>query len=190
MGEAEMEELGAVAVVAEGGESGGHVGSVSTMVLVAMTTDAVRIPVIAAGGIADGKGFMAAAALGAVGVQMGTAFIATKESPVHQAYKERLLAAKETDTVVTGLGTKDPVRCLRNQLTDNYFKMSRMQVPLEDLMKPFTGSLLRATEGDMETGSIQAGQIAGMLRKIKTVREVIEDAMKEAEQVLERMKKM
>jgi len=185
-----VEDLGVTAVVAEGGESGGHVGSVSTLVLVAMVKDAVHIPVIAAGGIADGKGFMAVMALGAVGVQMGTAFLATKECPIHQAYKERLLAATETDTVITGLGTKDPVRCLRNQLTDNYFEMARTRIPAEELMKPLTGSLLRAVEGDMETGSLQAGQIAGMLRKIRTIRELIEDVMNGAEQALQEMKNL
>jgi enoyl-[acyl-carrier protein] reductase II len=185
-----VEELGVAALVAEGGESGGHVGSVSTLVLVAMAVDAVNIPVIADGGIADGKGFMAAMALGAAGVQMGTAFLATKECPIHQAYKERLLAAKETDSVVTGSGTKDPVRCIRNKLTDNYFEMARTQIPLDELMKPLTGSLLRAVAGDMETGSLQAGQIAGMLREIKTVRETIEDVMNGAEQALERLKKL
>jgi len=184
-----VEELGVSAVVAEGGESGGHIGPVSTMVLVPMVVEAVRIPVIAAGGIADGKGFMAALALGALGVQMGTAFIATKECPVHQSYKDRILAAAETDTVVTGLGTKEPVRGLRNQLTDNYFEMLRKLASEEELFKPLTGSLSRAAAGDMETGSIQAGQITGMLREIKTVRQVIEDVMSGAEQVLQRMKK-
>ncbi|MCL1874965.1 MAG: nitronate monooxygenase [Synergistaceae bacterium] len=184
-----VEDLGVAAVVAEGGESGGHVGSVSTMVLVAMVSDAVSIPVIAAGGIADGKGFMAAMALGAVGVQIGTAFLATRECPIHQAYKERLLAAKETDTVITGLGTKDPVRCLRNQLTDNYFEMASRQTPFEELIKPLSGSLARAVGGDMETGSLQAGQIAGMLRELRTVRELIDDVMSGAEMALEKIAK-
>jgi enoyl-[acyl-carrier protein] reductase II len=185
-----VEDLGVAAVVAEGGESGGHVGSVSTFVLVALTTEAVKIPVIAAGGIADGKGFMAAMALGAAGIQMGTAFLATKECPIHQAYKERLIAAKETDTVVTGIGTKDPVRCLRNKLTDNYFEMSRAQIPVEELMKPLTGSLSRAVAGDMETGSLQCGQIAGMIREFKTIRELIDDVMNGAEQALQNMKQL
>ena len=185
-----VEEVGVAAVVAEGGESGGHVGSVSTMVLVAMVANAVKIPVIAAGGIADGKGLMAAIALGAIGVQIGTAFIATKECPVHQSYKERLLAAKETDTVITGLGTKDPVRGIRNKLTDNYFEMAATQISFEELMKPLAGSLSRAVAGDLETGSIQAGQITGMLREIKTVRKFIDDVMNEAEQVLQKMKKL
>ena len=185
-----VEELGVSAVVAEGGESGGHVGSVSTFVLTAMVTEAVHIPVIAAGGIANGRGLIAAMALGAAGVQMGTIFLATKECPIHQAYKEKLLCAKETDTVVTGLGTKDPVRCLRNQLTDNYFEMVRMNVPVEELMKPLTGSLIRAVGGDIETGSLQSGQIAGMLREIRTIREVIEDIMNGAEQALQEMKRL
>jgi len=183
-------ELGVAAVVAEGGESGGHIGPVSTMVLVGMVADAVSIPVIAAGGIADGKGFMAAMALGAKGVQMGTAFIATKECHVHQTYKDRLIAASETDTVVTGLGTKDPVRAIRSQLTDNYFEMASKHLSIEELMKPLTGSLSRAVSGDMETGSVQAGQISGMLREIRTVRQVIEDVMNGAEQTLQRMKKL
>jgi len=185
-----VEDLGVAAVAAEGGESGGSIGPISTMVLVGMVADAVSVPVIAAGGIADGKGFMAAMALGAAGVQMGTAFIATKECPVHQAYKDRILAATETDTVVTGLGTKEPVRGIRNQLTDNYFEMVGKQIPLEELMKPLKGSLVRAVEGDMETGSLQAGQIVGKLREIKTVREVIESVMSEAEQVLRKLKKL
>ena len=131
---------------------------------------------------------MAAMALGAAGVQMGTAFLATKECPIHQAYKERLLAAKETDTVVTGLGTKDPVRCLRNQLTDNYFEMLRARAHPDELMKPLTGSLPRAVEGDTETGSLQAGQVVGMLHDIRTIRETIEDVMNGAEQALQRLK--
>ena len=185
-----VEELGVAAVVAEGGESGGHIGPVSTMVLVGMVADAVRIPVIAAGGIADGKGFMAAMALGAVGIQMGTAFIATRECHVHQSYKERLIAASEIDTVVTGLGTKDPVRAISNQLTDNYFEMALTQISIEELMKPLTGSLSRAVGGDLVTGSIQAGQIAGRLREIRTVRQVIEDVMSGAEQAFQRIKKL
>lgn len=185
-----VEDLGVTAVVAEGGESGGHVGSVSTMVLVAMVADAVSIPVIAAGGIADGKGFMAAIALGAKGVQIGTAFLATKECPIHQAYKERLLSAKETDTVITGLGTKDPVRCIRNKLTDNYFEMVRIQTPFEELIKPLAGSLARAVDGDTETGSLQAGQIAGMISEIRTVRELIDNVMSGAELTFQRIKEL
>lgn len=176
-----MEDLGAAAVIAEGCESGGHVGTVSTIALVPMVTNTVKIPVIAAGGIADGKGFLAALAMGAVGIQMGTVFLATTESPISQAYKERLLTAKETDTVVTGMGTKDPVRGIRNELTDRYFEMVAQCLPQEDVMKPLTGSLARAVAGDMVNGSIQAGQIAGMICKIKTVREVMVDVMASAE---------
>jgi enoyl-[acyl-carrier protein] reductase II len=183
-----MEALGATAIVAEGGESGGHVGMVNTMTLVPMVTAAVKIPVIAAGGIADGRGFIAALAMGAIGIQMGTAFLTTKECPIHPSYKERLIAAAETDTVVTGLGTKEPVRCVRNPLTDNYFAMLKQNLPQEELMKPLKGSLYRAVNGDLTTGSIQAGQITGMLQEIKTVRQVMEDVMNSAEQVLQRLR--
>ncbi|MDR1731537.1 MAG: nitronate monooxygenase [Synergistaceae bacterium] len=183
-----VEALGVTAVVAEGEESGGHIGTVSTMTLVPLVAEALRIPVIAAGGIADGRGFLAALAMGAVGVQMGTAFLATKECPVHPAFKEKVLAAKETDSVVTCANTRNATRCIRNSLTDSYFEGLRRHLDEAELLKPLTGSLLRAVEGDVTNGSIQAGQIAGMLHEIKTVRQVMEDVMAGAERALQKVK--
>lgn len=171
-----MEDAGADAVVAEGEEAGGHIGSQTTMALVPQVVDAVRIPVIAAGGIADKRGVVAAFALGAKGVQVGTVLLATVECPIHQNYKQMVVEAKDTSTVVTGRTTGAPVRVLKNPMAMEYLRMSNKGAELMELEKLTLGSLRRAVfDGDIETGSFMAGQIAGLVKEIKTVRQVLSD---------------
>ena len=180
-----MEKAGADAVVAEGTESGGHIGSATTMTLVPQVADAVKIPVIAAGGIGDGRGFAAALMLGAKAVQMGTRFIVAKESIVHANYKERVIKAKDIDSEVTGRSTGHPIRVLRNKMTREYLRMEAEGVGLEELEMLTLGSLRKAVmEGDVVNGSLMAGQIAGMVKKEQTCREMIEEMMGEAETLL------
>lgn len=180
-----MEKAGADAVVAEGTESGGHIGSATTMTLVPQVADAVKIPVIAAGGIGDGRGFAAALMLGAKAVQMGTRFIVAKESIVHANYKERVIKAKDIDSEVTGRSTGHPIRVLRNKMTREYLRMEAEGVRLEELEMLTLGSLRKAVmEGDVVNGSLMAGQIAGMVKKEQTCREIIEEIMAEAEKLL------
>ena len=175
-----MEKGGADAVIAEGCESGGHIGELTTMVLVPQVVDAVSIPVIAAGGIADGRGFAAALMLGAKGVQMGTRFLVAKECSVHEAYKERVLKATDIDTVVTGRTTGHPVRSIRNQMTREYLKLEKEGATVEDLDKLGTGALYRAVvEGDVTTGAVMAGQSAGLVTKVQTSKEIILELMQE-----------
>jgi enoyl-[acyl-carrier protein] reductase II len=180
-----MERCGADAVVAEGTESGGHIGSTTTMVLVPQVVDAVSIPVIAAGGIADGRGFAAAVMLGAEGVQMGTRFVVSDESIVHDAYKDRILKAKDIDSVVTGRTTGHPVRSLRNQVTRKYLKMEQEGASFEELESMTIGGLRKAVvEGDFANGSVMAGQIAGMVSKRQSCKEMVEEIMAEAKELL------
>ncbi len=180
-----MEKAGADAVVAEGTESGGHIGSATTMTLVPQVADAVKIPVIAAGGIGDGRGFAAALMLGAKAVQMGTRFVVAKESIVHANYKERVIKAKDIDSEVTGRSTGHPIRVLRNKMTREYLRMEAEGVGLEELEMLTLGSLRKAVmEGDVVNGSLMAGQIAGMVKKEQTCREIIEEIMAEAEKLL------
>ena len=181
-----MEKYGADAVVAEGMESGGHIGSQTTMTLVPQVVDAVTIPVIAAGGIGDGRGFAAAYMLGAEAVQMGTRFVTAKESIVHENYKERILKARDIDSEVTGTTTGHPVRCLRNQMTREYKKLEQEGASFEELEKLTLGSLRKAVqEGDVVRGTVMAGQIAGMLNKQgQTCREIIDEIMEEAGRLL------
>lgn len=180
-----MERAGADAVVAEGTESGGHIGELTTMALVPQVCDAVQIPVIAAGGIADGRGIAAALMLGAKAVQMGTRFITTAESTVHKNYKERVLRAKDIDSKVTGRGTGHPVRCLRNQMTNRYLRREAEGASFEELEQLTLGGLRRAVvEGDMEGGSIMAGQIAGLVHEELTCRELLEKLMRETREAL------
>lgn len=182
-----MENGGADAVVAEGTESGGHIGSATTMTLVPQVADAVKIPVIAAGGIGDGRGIAAAMMLGAQGVQMGTRFIVAEESIVHGNYKERILKAKDIDSEVTGRSTGHPIRVLRNQMTREYLKMEEQGVGLEELELLTLGSLRKAVmDGDVVNGSLMAGQIAGLVKKEQTCKEMIEEMMQEAEELLNR----
>lgn len=180
-----MEKAGADAVVAEGTESGGHIGSATTMTLVPQVADAVKIPVIAAGGIGDGRGFAAAVMLGAKAVQMGTRFIVAKESIVHTNYKERVIKAKDIDSEVTGRSTGHPIRVLRNKMSREYLRLEAEGAGLEELESLTLGSLRKAVmEGDVVNGSLMAGQIAGMIKKEQSCREIIEEIMAEAEKLL------
>lgn len=180
-----MERAGADAVVAEGAESGGHIGSQTTMCLVPQVVDAVQIPVIAAGGIGDGRGLAAAFMLGAEAVQMGTRFIVAKESVVHENYKEKVLKAKDIDSEVTGMSTGHPVRQIRNQMTREYLKLEKGGASFEELEQLTLGALRKAVvEGDTVNGTLMAGQIAGFVKKEQTCKEMIEEIMGEAERLL------
>lgn len=179
-----MERAGADAVVAEGMESGGHIGSLTTMALVPQVVDMVSIPVVAAGGIGDGRGLAAALMLGAEGVQMGTRFVVAKESIVHSNYKEKLIKAKDIDTEVTGMSTGHPVRSLRNKMTKEYLRLEKEGAGFEELEKLGLGALRKAVmEGDVVNGTVMAGQIAGLVNKEQTCREMIEEIMAEAEKL-------
>ena len=165
-----MEELGVDAVVAEGTEAGGHIGEVATMPLIASVTKAVSIPVLAAGGISDGRGLAAAFSLGAVGVQMGTVYLASKECPIPDSFKQKVIESIETSTVVTGRRNGAPVRTIRNAMTDQYLALENQDVPREELEKLTMGSLAKAVvDGDVENGSLMAGQILGNIHDIRTV---------------------
>lgn len=180
-----MERAGADAVVAEGMESGGHIGSLTTMALVPQVVDAVSIPVVAAGGIGDGRGLAAALMLGAEGVQMGTRFVVARESIVHANYKEKLIKAKDIDSEVTGMSTGHPVRSLRNKMTREYLRLEQEGAGFEELEKLGLGALRRAVmEGDVVNGTVMAGQIAGMVNKEQSCREMIEEIMAQAEGLL------
>lgn len=180
-----MERAGADAVVAEGMESGGHIGESTTMALVPQVVDAVTIPVIAAGGIADGRGFAAAMMLGAQAVQMGTRFVVARESIVHENYKQKVVAAKDIDTAVTGRSTGHPIRCIRNKTTREYLKLEKEGATLEELEKLTLGGLRKAVvEGDVIEGSVMAGQIAGLVKKEQTCEEMIQEIMAQAKELL------
>lgn len=180
-----MERCGADAVVAEGTESGGHIGETTTMVLVPQVADAVQIPVIAAGGIADGRGMAAAFMLGARGVQLGTRFIATQECWAHENYKNLILKARDIDTKVTGRSTGHPVRALRNQMTKQYIELEEKGASFEELEMLTLGGLRKAVvDGDVKMGSVMAGQSAGLVKEKNTCREVIEGLVKETENLL------
>lgn len=171
-----MEQTGADAVVAEGTESGGHVGEMTTMALVPQIVDAVNIPVIAAGGIADGRQLAAAFALGAIGVQLGTCLLASEECPIHEAYKAAVLKAKDNDTIVTGRIAGTPVRILKNQMAREYVKQEKAGADKMELEKFTLGSLRRAVfEGDTINGSLMAGQVAGQLKEIKKISVIFEE---------------
>ncbi len=180
-----MERCGADAVVAEGTESGGHIGQSTTMTLVPQVVDAVSIPVIAAGGIADGRGFAAAMMLGAEAVQMGTRFCVSNECVIHENYKERILKAKDIDSEVTGRSHGHPVRGLRNKMTREYLKLEAAGASFEELEKLTLGGLRKAVvEGDTDQGSVLAGQIAGMVNRRQSCREIIDEIMEQAETLL------
>lgn len=180
-----MQRAGADAVVAEGMESGGHIGSQTTMTLVPQIVDAVEIPVIAAGGIADGRGIAASMMLGAEGVQIGTRFVVAKESIVHAGYKERIIKARDIDSEVTGMSTGHPIRVLRNQMSRAYLKMEQEGASFEELEQLTLGSLRKAViDGDVVNGSLMAGQSAGLVKKEQTCLEMIEEMMDEAEKLL------
>lgn len=180
-----MERCGADAVVAEGTESGGHIGETTTMVLVPQVVDAVNIPVIAAGGIADGRGVAAAFMLGAKAVQMGTHFVVTKESQVHEKYKQCIIKAKDIDTKVTGRSTGHPVRALRNQMTKQYLKMEAEGASFEELELLTLGGLRKAVvDGDVTTGSVMAGQSAGLVKEELTCKELIQKLVRETDALM------
>lgn len=184
-----MESMGADAVIAEGTESGGHVGEMTTMALVPQIVDAVSIPVIAAGGIADGRQLAAAFCLGAIGVQLGTCLLAAEECPIHPAYKEAVLKAKDNDTIVTGRIAGTPVRILKNAMAREYVKQERAGADKMDLEKFTLGSLRRAVfEGDVKTGSLMAGQVVGQIKEIRSLREIFETMCRECEQVIGTLK--
>ena len=178
---ARMERLGADAVVAEGTEAGGHVGELTTMALVPAACAAVSIPVVAAGGIADGRGMLAALTLGAEGVQCGTRFLTVEECTVCDPWKEKVLKAKDSDTIVTGRGTGHPVRGLKNRFARECRKRELECANPADLEGMYAGSLKRAVEGDMENGSVMAGQIAAIVRERGTAADVIGSMVSECE---------
>lgn len=180
-----MERCGADALVAEGCESGGHIGESTTMVLVPQIVDAVKIPVIAAGGIADGRGIAAAFMLGAKGVQMGTHFVVTDESQVHDNYKERIIKARDIDSRVTGRTTGHPVRALRNEMTKKYLDLENKGASFEELEQLTLGGLRRAVvDGDVVNGSVMAGQIAGMVKERMSCKELIEKLVNETDAII------
>ncbi|WP_162163981.1 enoyl-[acyl-carrier-protein] reductase FabK [Acholeplasma hippikon] len=183
-----MERAGADAVVVEGTEAGGHIGELTTMALVPQVSDAVNIPVIAAGGIADKRGVLAAFALGAKGVQIGTVFLASEEAPIHENYKHKVVDARDTETVVTGRGTGAPVRVLKNKMSQEYLRMTKEGVPLEELEKLTLGSLRRAVfDGDKDTGSFMAGQIAGLVKAVRPVKDILSDLFDDVNNYKERL---
>lgn len=176
-----MERGGADAVIAEGTESGGHIGSATTMTLVPQVVDAVKVPVIAAGGIGDGRGMAAAFMLGAEAVQLGTRFVVATESICHPNYKERIIKAKDIDSAVTGRSHGHPIRQLRNQMTKEYIQKEKEGVPFEELELLAVGSLRNAVmDGDVKHGTVMAGQIAGLVKKEQPCKEIVEEIMGEA----------
>ena len=179
-----LERYGVDGFIAEGTESGGHVGEMTTMALVPQVVDAVSVPVVAAGGIADGRQMAAAFALGACGVQVGTCLLASEECPIHENYKKAVVKAKANDTVVTGRTAGAPVRVLKNKMSQSYLRLEKNSPPLEELEKLTLGSLRRAVfDGDLDTGSFMAGQVAGMVHEIKPLRQIFEELMAGYEKV-------
>lgn len=180
-----MERAGADAIIAEGTEAGGHIGAATTMTLVPQIADSVSVPVIAAGGIGDGRGFAAARMLGAEGVQMGTRFLVAKEAVVHENYKERIIKARDIDSQVTGRSTGHPIRVLRNQMAREYLKLEKDGADFKELELLTLGALRKAViDGDVVNGSLMAGQVAGLIHKEQTCKEMIEEIIEEAEKLL------
>lgn len=178
-----MEKAGADAVIAEGMEAGGHIGKLTTMAMIPQIVDAVDIPVIAAGGIGDARGILAAFALGAKGVQAGTIFLATDECPIHVNYKMMVVNAKDTDTVITG-SDQAPVRVIKNRMSTEYIKLAKEGASFEELEHLTIGSLRKAVlDGNIEEGSFMAGQIAGLVKEIKPVKVLIEELISDLEQL-------
>ncbi|TYP59971.1 enoyl-[acyl-carrier-protein] reductase FabK [Thermosediminibacter litoriperuensis] len=182
-----LEKMGVDAVIAEGMECGGHIGDITTMALVPQVVDAVKIPVIAAGGIADARGFLAALTLGAKGVQMGTRFICSKECTVHENYKQAVIKAGDRSTVVTGRPTGHPVRVLKNKLSRKFELLEEKGANPKEYEALGAGKLKAAVEGDAEYGSLMAGQIAGLVNEIKPVKEIIEEIVNDARVLLDGM---
>ncbi len=183
-----LEKLGVDGIIAEGGESGGHVGELTTMVLVRQIVKEINLPVIAAGGISDGRSVVAALALGADAVQMGTRFVVAKETKIHQNYKEAVIKADCRDAVVTGRSTGHPVRCLRNRLTREFEKLEKEGAPKEKLEELGTGKLkAAAVDGDVKWGSVMMGQTAGLINKEQTVKEILEEIFNEVPEVIKEL---
>lgn len=180
-----LERLGVDGIIVEGTEAGGHVGELTTMVLTPLIVDSVKVPVIAAGGIADGRGVAAAFALGADAVQIGTRFVVAKESIVHENYKKALLKADARDAVVSGRSTGHPVRCMKNKLTREFDKLEKMGAPKEKLEELGSGKLkIAVVDGDTTWGSVMMGQSAGLVKKEQTALEIIEELFNEAKDVI------
>lgn len=178
-----MERIGVDAIIAEGGESGGHCGEATTMALLPQVIDAIDIPVIAAGGIASGRQFNACLAMGAEGVQIGTILLVSEECPIHENYKNAVIKAKDTDSVVTGRSAGAPVRILKNQMALEYLKLEKTGAPLEEMERLTLGGLRRAVfDGDMKHGSVMIGQVAGMCHKIGPMKDIIENLIKESKE--------
>lgn len=183
-----MERMGVDAVIAEGGESGGHVGEMTTMALVPMVVDALEIPVIAAGGIADGRQMVAAMALGAIGVQVGTCLLVAEECPIHENYKLAVIKAKDNGTVVTGRSSGAPVRVIKNNMAREYLKLEGQNVPREELEQLTLGSLRKAViDGDAKMGSLMAGQVCGLVKEIKPVADILSELYEGAKKELTKL---
>jgi enoyl-[acyl-carrier protein] reductase II len=184
-----LERMGADGLVAEGMESGGHIGEITTLALIPQVVDAVRIPVVAAGGIADGRGLAAALALGAQGVQMGTRFVASAECIAHPNYKCKIVAARERSTVATGYRLGHPVRALENRFTREFAEMEeRHEISEADIMEFGAGRMrLGSIEGDVENGSLMCGQIAGLIGEVRTCRQIVEETVTQAEEIIRGM---
>ena len=179
-----MERAGADAIIAEGCEAGGHIGKLTTMVLVPQVVDAVNIPVIAAGGIGDGRGIAAVFMLGAKGVQVGTRFLVADECTIHDNYKEAVLKSKDIDTVVTGRATGHPVQVIKNKLAREYMNLEKKNAPMEKIEELGRGALRKAVkDGDIENGSLMAGQISGLINKRQSAKEIIEEIFNEFENI-------
>ena len=184
-----MEKDGADAVIAEGCESGGHIGKITTMALVPQVVDALNIPVIAAGGIADGRGMAAARMLGASGFQIGTRFLVANECTVHPNYKERIIKAKDIDTTTTGVSTGHPVRVIKNKLARKFEELEKNNAPSEELDALGRGSLRKAVvEGDIENGSVMSGQIAGLVNKEQSAEEIIKELYSQYKEIMNSIK--
>lgn len=183
-----MESYGVDAVIVEGTEAGGHIGELTTMTLIPQVADSINIPVIAAGGIGDSRGLVAAFALGAEAVQVGTRFVCSTEADVHPRYKEEIVKAKDRDAIVTGRSTGHPVRTLRNKFTREYLNVEKSGAEIEVLEAMGTGRLrIAVKDGDVENGSVMAGQIAGLICDIKPCKEIIQELFGESKKVLERI---
>ncbi len=182
-----VERMGADAIIAEGMESGGHIGDVTTMALIPQVADAVKVPVIAAGGIADGRGLVAALALGAQGIQMGTRFICTTECTAHANYKERICRAGDRSTVTSGHSLGHPVRAIRNQMTQQFLELEKLKVSEDEIISFGTGKLrIAAVEGDTEQGTVMAGQISGLIHSVIPAAQLVQQVMNDAEAVIRR----
>lgn len=183
-----VERFGVDAVIVEGTEAGGHIGDIGTMALVPQVADAVNIPIIAAGGIADGRGYLAALALGADGVQIGTRFVCSTEADIHENYKEAIINAKDRDALVTGRSTGHPVRGLKNKFSREFTELEKIETDIMELEKMNVGRLkLAAQKGDIANGSLMAGQISGLINEIKTCKEIIDSIINTGKNRLEEL---